>query len=44
MKSKIIATGGVGCVIVPHCKHEMEYDPDLMLRGLAILWEKNKNK
>lgn len=43
-ETKIVATGGVGCVIVPHCKHEMEYDPDLMLRGLAILWEKNKNK
>ena len=42
-ETKIIATGGVGCVIVPYCRHKMEYDPDLMLRGLAILWEKNKN-
>ena len=40
-KTRIIATGGVGCVIVPHCRHEMEYDPDLLLKGLAVLWEKN---
>lgn len=41
-KTKIIATGGVGCVIVPYCRHEMEYDPDLLLKGLAVLWEKNR--
>ncbi|MDD5944836.1 MAG: type III pantothenate kinase [Clostridia bacterium] len=41
-EAKIIATGGVACVIVPYCRHEMDYDPDLMLKGLAALWEKNK--
>lgn len=40
-EAKIVITGGVACVIVPHCKHEMDYDPDLMLKGLALLWDRN---
>lgn len=40
--AKIIATGGLSCLIVPHCKHEIIYEPDLLAQGLGILWEKNK--
>ncbi len=41
-EAKIIATGGISRVIIPYCRHNMEYDPDLMLKGLAVLWEKNQ--
>ncbi len=41
-ETKIIATGGVSKIIVPYCRHNMEYDPDLMLKGLAALWKRNR--
>ena len=39
---RVVATGKVARVIVPHCVHEVTYDEDLLLRGLAIIYEKNK--
>ena len=36
-----IATGGLANLIIPHCKHKIEQDPDLLLKGLKILYEKN---
>ncbi len=41
-RTKIIATGGIACLIVPCCSHEIIYEPDLLTKGLGILWEKNK--
>ena len=38
----VIATGGVAPMIVPHCKHEMTEEPDLLLKGLRIIWDKNR--
>lgn len=43
-EANIVATGGVGCVIVPFCRHKMDYDPDLLLKGLYILWERYNKK
>lgn len=37
-----IATGGLAGFIIPHCKHKIEQDPHLLLKGLKILYEKNK--
>ncbi|MDQ5809957.1 MAG: type III pantothenate kinase [Actinomycetota bacterium] len=39
---RVIATGGPAGVIVPHCREIEEFDPDLTLKGLRILYEMNK--
>ena len=38
----LIATGGLASSITPYCKHEILCDDDLLLKGLRILWEKNR--
>ena len=38
----IVATGGLADAVCPHCKREIIHDPHLILRGLAILYEKNR--
>ena len=40
--ASLIATGGIAKKIVPHCRREIPYDPDLILRGLAMIYQKNK--
>ncbi|MGI6733278.1 MAG: type III pantothenate kinase [Anaerovoracaceae bacterium] len=40
----VIATGGLIGEIVPHCKRKLIYDKHLMLWGLQILYERNKDK
>ena len=35
-----IATGGLAGVVVPFCESIDEIDPDLTLRGLRLIWEK----
>ncbi|MDO5602691.1 MAG: type III pantothenate kinase [Oscillospiraceae bacterium] len=37
-----VATGGIAGMILPYCKREICFDPDLMLRGLWLLYCKNK--
>ena len=37
----VIATGGLSGGIIPYCKHEIKHEPDLLLKGLAILYQKN---
>ena len=37
----VYATGGLASVIVPHCRHAITLDEDLVLRGLHILYKKN---
>jgi type III pantothenate kinase len=37
----VVITGGLSTVIAPHCKHEMIHDPELLLKGLMILYRKN---
>ena len=41
-KASVVATGGIAKIIIPHCKREIVYDEDLLLRGLAIIYQKNK--
>ena len=40
-KCTVGMTGGLSAVIAPHCKHEMIVDPELLLKGLMILYRKN---
>ncbi|MBQ8216545.1 MAG: type III pantothenate kinase [Oscillospiraceae bacterium] len=42
MECKIIATGGLAPFITPLCKREVICDNDLLLKGLWILYQKNK--
>lgn len=37
-----VATGGLAKFITPLCKHPIIYDDTLLLKGLLILYEKNK--
>ena len=41
-KASLVATGGIAAKIVPHCNHEIVYDENLLLRGLGIIYQKNK--
>lgn len=41
-KVTVIATGGMSKKIIPHCKREILIDPDLLLKGLLIIYEKNR--
>ncbi len=38
----VIATGGLSKAIMPYCKHTIIQDDDLILKGLKIIYEKNK--
>ncbi len=40
----VIATGGLSATIVPYCKHKITLDRDLVLKGLYLLYQKNKNE
>lgn len=39
---KVYATGGLAPTILSHCKHHITLDNDLVLKGLNILYKKNK--
>lgn len=41
-KATVIATGGLAKKIVSHCKKEIILDEDLLLKGLLVIYEKNK--
>lgn len=40
--ASLVATGGIAAKIVPHCRHKIVYNEHLLLRGLAIIYRKNK--
>ncbi len=40
-KVTAIATGGLMTIVHPYCKREVHYEPDLLLKGLGILYKKN---
>lgn len=40
--STIIATGGLAQFITPLCKHDIILEKNLLLKGLNILYKKNK--
>lgn len=40
-KCTVVVTGGIGRFIVPLCRHEMIYNRDLVMKGLAALYREN---
>lgn len=41
-RATVVATGGIARYIIPMCRREIQYDHDLLLKGLVILYEKNR--
>ena len=41
-QASVVATGGIAAKIIPHCRHSIVYDEDLLLKGLNIIYKKNK--
>lgn len=41
-KTTVVATGGMAQFIAPLCKREMKLEKDLLLKGLNIIYKKNK--
>lgn len=41
-KATAIATGGLAKIIIPHCKRKVILDDDLLLKGLKVIFNKNK--
>ena len=41
-KSTLVATGGMAQFITPLCRHEIILEKDLLLKGLNIIYKKNK--
>lgn len=40
----VIATGGLGGVVIPYCQREITYEKNLLLNGLWALYQKNKRR
>jgi len=40
-KTTVIATGGIAKFVIPMCRHEIIYDKDLLVKGLAALYREN---
>jgi type III pantothenate kinase len=38
---RVVATGGPASVIIRHCREIQEFDPDLTLKGLRVLYDMN---
>ena len=40
----VVATGGNAPLILPYCRRKITYDPNLLLSGLYLLYQKNTEK
>ncbi len=40
--ASVVATGGIAPKIIPHCRNHIVYDEDLLLKGLNIIYKKNR--
>jgi len=40
-RTTVIATGGIAKFVIPMCRHEIIYDKDLLVKGLAALYREN---
>lgn len=40
----VVATGGSAPLILPYCRRDITYDPQLLLTGLDLLYEKNADR
>lgn len=41
-EATVLATGGIARFVLPLCRRKVIYDKDLLLKGLAILYENNR--
>ncbi len=41
--TKVVATGGLAGVIIPHCECDIIYDKMLLMKGLKIIYDRNIN-
>ncbi len=41
MAASVVATGGFSSVVVPECRHKMTVDPQLLLKGMMVIYHKN---
>ena len=41
-RAVLVATGYLARRIIPYCQHDLELDDDLTMKGLAMIWERNK--
>jgi type III pantothenate kinase len=41
-KTAVVATGGMAGAVIPHCHHEIIPDNELTLKGLSLLYYKNR--
>lgn len=39
-----VLTGGLGRLVGPYCKREIHVEPDLLIEGLKVLYEKNQTR
>ena len=37
----IVVTGGLAKYVTPLCRHPLTYDPELLMKGLALLYQMN---
>lgn len=40
--ASVVATGGMSTLVCPHCRHSVILDETLLLKGLALIWRRNK--
>lgn len=43
-KVSTVLTGGLGTLVAPYCRREIHFEPDLLIDGLRILYEKNQTR
>ena len=41
-KTTVVATGGLSSLVIPLCCHEIIQDEDLLMKGLMLLYQKNR--
>ena len=37
----LVVTGGLAKYVTPLCRHPLAYDPELLMKGLALLYQLN---
>ena len=40
----VVATGGLAERIIPYCTHDIELDDYMLLRGLSLIWQRNRRE
>lgn len=40
----VVACGGLAPIVIPHCKHKIHLEDDLLMLGLGLIYKKNAKK